>query len=127
VGAAEAAKYKHTHAGENPATDSTKAPMSATAKVGSEDEAKKARAEWAAAAAKAAAAPKAPAPSPRKPAAKRPANEAATKKRASADHRKSQSITSIGGRSHAGQFVLVWSSPEARMTEDGGLPLRPRR
>ena len=85
VSAVEAAKYKHTHAGENPATDSAKAPVSATAKAGSKDEAKKARAERAAAAVKATAAPKAPAPSPRKPAAKRPAKKAAPRKRAAAD------------------------------------------
>ena len=81
VSAVEAAKYKHTHAGENPATDSARAPVSATAKAGSKDEAKKARAERAAAAVKAAAAPKAAAPSPRKAATKK---KVATK-RASAD------------------------------------------
>ena len=44
VSASEATKYRHTHAGENPATDSARAPVSATAKAGSKDEAKKARA-----------------------------------------------------------------------------------
>ena len=68
VGAAESTKYKHTHTGENPATDSTRAPASATAKAsGSTTKAKQARAERAAEQNKPKPAPKpVPKPSPKR-------------------------------------------------------------
>ena len=80
VGAAESTKYKHTHTGENPATDSTKAPASATAKAsGSTTKAKQARAERAAEQNKPKPSPKpVPKPSPRR------APKPARKKRATA-------------------------------------------